>query len=576
MKASERPVLPASLKEFRELEEMKLALEHSGRDAAYQEFLRYWAEADFFAFMLWVYSTSGWRYAAEPDPFEEGEPRRYLWHPFIFDACRSIQFKEKDVMRLWAREHLKTTLGTQGRNVHRIIEDLPLSAETTVAIISETKGLSKTFIAPIKLELETNELYPTLWPDVFYAKPQIESPRWTMSDDPNPKLQVKRTSTTMKEATIEAIGLEAIRPGPHWLVLNFDDIVTIQTTNNPDMMEKSYSGYKSALSLGREGGFRTFYGTTYHPADTYMRIINDPDDPVEVERIPCWSEGPAGNKVSVFYSLAYLEKKQRELGPAEFGLQWELDVHAGQNRQTFDPAKLKYWSDGGVKAKDFVPHSTLYQLVDSATGKDAGDFTVITMWAIGKDGRARLVDGIRDRLSPPERIAAIIDQWAEWDNGRFVESRIETYGMDETIDFLEAEMNRRAQSFPVVRVGGVTKAYGRKGFKPARIEERLTKAFDDGMILLPDTLVKPCKYRNGADVDLIEVFLREEYLPYPLCLHDDMLDNMSRLFEPDMPLVIPGSHAARQLNRERDRYAEALRASVAASREGDWIAPAVP
>jgi hypothetical protein len=45
---------------------------------------------------------------------------------------------------------------------------------------------------------------------------------------------------------------------------------------------------------------------------------------------------------------------------------------------------------------------------------------------------------------------------------------------------------------------------------------------------------------NGVDVDMVQAFLAEEYLPYPLSAHSGLLDCLSRVLDinADFPAAV--------------------------------------
>jgi hypothetical protein len=49
-------------------------------------------------------------------------------------------------------------------------------------------------------------------------------------------------------------------------------------------------------------------------------------------------------------------------------------------------------------------------------------------------------------------------------------------------------------------------------------------------------------YRNyeGETLDMVQTFIEEEYLWFPFPTHDDMLDCLARITDPDMHVSFPG------------------------------------
>jgi hypothetical protein len=44
---------------------------------------------------------------------------------------------------------------------------------------------------------------------------------------------------------------------------------------------------------------------------------------------------------------------------------------------------------------------------------------------------------------------------------------------------------------------------------------------------------------EGRAVDLTKAFVEEEYLPFPVAVHDDMLDSLARLLDENLPIAWP-------------------------------------
>ncbi len=107
--------------------------------------------------------------------------------------------------------------------------------------------------------------------------------------------------------------------------------------------------------------------------------------------------------------------------------------------------------------------------------------------------------------------------------------RYEQYGKDSDIQHIQSRQAEENYSFDIQAVGGSTP-------KPDRIK-RLIPYFEQGKILLPRTF----HYTNYEKKtrDLVHDFIHEEYLAFPVPVHDDMLDSLARLLDPDFPLAWP-------------------------------------
>lgn len=83
--------------------------------------------------------------------------------------------------------------------------------------------------------------------------------------------------------------------------------------------------------------------------------------------------------------------------------------------------------------------------------------------------------------------------------------------------------------FAIKEVGGrVAKAY--------RIK-RLVPLFEQGKIWLPEA--RHVANREGRSENLVEVFIEQEYAAFPVGLHNDMLDALSRIADPELRLAWP-------------------------------------
>ena len=97
------------------------------------------------------------------------------------------------------------------------------------------------------------------------------------------------------------------------------------------------------------------------------------------------------------------------------------------------------------------------------------------------------------------------------------------------MEYINLKMEEEGVFFHMVELGGNVSKYDRI--------KRLVPLFQKGRFILPKVMV----YTNndGETTELIQDFLDEEYLAFPYCRHDDMLDAMSRITESGMGVVFP-------------------------------------
>jgi hypothetical protein len=104
----------------------------------------------------------------------------------------------------------------------------------------------------------------------------------------------------------------------------------------------------------------------------------------------------------------------------------------------------------------------------------------------------------------------------------------EAYGAQADRQHIELEQARRNIWFTIKEMGGNTA-------KVDRIR-RLVPVFEGGRIVFPP-------YRNrtlhdNRTVDLVDVFQQEEYLAFPVGRHDDLLDCLARIVDPDLKSIL--------------------------------------
>lgn len=455
-------------------------------------------------------------------------------HPWIFDRCREVQREFNGVLDLWAREHYKSTILTFAGSIFRIIRSHGEGAieprEVTIGIFSHTKPIAKGFLRQIKYELETNEHLHKVFDDIFWAEPRKESPKWTEDEG----IVVKRKSNP-KEATIEAHGLVDGQPtSKHFLHRQYDDVVTLESVTTPEMMSKTTSAYEMSDNLGTEGGTFALVGTRYHFADTYGDLIKR--NAVRTRIHPCTRDGSETFTPDncVLMKPETLRNKRIAQGPYTFGTQMLLNPK-GDSSQTLKKDWIK--RHGTIRTEGL----NVYILADPANDKrKTNDYTCF--WVIGLDGNKNYLglDVVRDRLNLTERTDVLFDLHQRWKPKGV---GYEKYGMQADIQHIQHEQANRNYRFNIQELGGQTP-------KLDRIR-RLIPLFEQGRFYLP--MGRTYTQYDGRTVDLIETFIEEEYAAFPVMSHDDMLDCLARIVDPEFPTIWPIEGTASRPNVVTDR-----------------------
>jgi predicted phage terminase large subunit-like protein len=437
--------------------------------------------------------------------------RDYDW---LFDRCREVQANPDGYLDLWAREHYKSTIVTFAKTIQDILND----QEITIGIFSHTKPIARAFLRQIKYELETNTFLQRLFPEVLYSDPKKEAPAVGNAWSEDKGITVKRSSNP-KEATIEAHGLVDGQPtSKHYALLIYDDVVTLESVSSPEMIQKTTDALALSYNLGAHGGRRRFIGTRYHFSDTYREIMKRGTAAPRV--YPATDDGTVNGK-PVFLSPEANAEKRRDMGHYVYGCQM-LQNPTSESQQSFDLSWLRYYS-----VEPDQHDLNIYIVVDPAhSKKKSSDYTVILVIGLGADRNYYLIDGIRKRLSLSERTDELFRLHRE-----YIPQSVgyEQYGIQADIEHIQEAMERKNYRFSITPLGG-------RVSKEERIK-RLQPKFEQGRIWLPKFLWQT--NTEGKRENIIATFIDEEYQPFPVCVHDDMLDDMANILHPDMPAHFP-------------------------------------
>lgn len=431
-----------------------------------------------------------------------------MLHPWVYWRVREVERSPDNHVDLCARGHFKSSTITFGLTIQDILKD----PEITFGIFSHTRPIAKAFLRQIMREFESNVVLHAAFPDVLWGKDVRQAPKWSEDDG----IIVKRKSNP-PEGTVEAWGLVDGQPtSKHFKVLLYDDIVVEGSVTTPEMIEKTMKGLEQSYNLANEKFVRRFCGTRWHFNDAYRTVI-DRKTAIARER-PGTDDGTeTGNPV--FWSRELMAEKRRDMGPHTFAAQILLNPKADA-LQGFKREWLRYYKIQPTKTNNYI-------LVDAASSKKKGsDYTAMWVIGLGTDGNYYALDMVRDRLTLTERADRLFELHRKWKPRQV---RYERYGMMADIEHIKTRQEKDSYRFDIVEVAGQTSKIDRIG--------RLLPLFEQGKIWLPESLHKT-NYERVA-VDLVRAFVEEEYVPFPVGIHDDMSDALARICEPDLPLVWP-------------------------------------
>lgn len=420
---------------------------------------------------------------------------------WLFERCREVQAQPDDMLDLWSREHYKSTIITFALTIQNIL----INPNITVGIFSHTRPIAKGFLRQIKREFEGNQRLKAWFPEILYDNPSKQAIKWSEDDG----IIVKRGSNP-KEATVEAWGVVDGQPtGKHFSLLVYDDIVTKESVTSPEMMEKTTDSLALSFNLGAHGGKRRFIGTRYHFSDSYRTLM---DRGTASARIHAATHDGSITGDPVFLTAEQLDHKRRDMGPYVYSCQM-LQNPIADSSQGFQLDWVRKFYD--QPPKDCV----WYLLVDAANGKrKSNDYT--SMWSVGlsKDQNYYCIPEVRDRLNLTERARILIDLHRKY---KPIEVRYERYGMMADLVYIREIQEKEQYRFDIIEVAGATS-------KIDRIK-RLVPLFENGKVYLP--FQHFVTDYEGKTRDNTHDFIHSEFIPFPVPLHDDMLDALARITE---------------------------------------------
>lgn len=459
--------------------------------------------------------------------------KHFIDNQFWFDRCREVEANPDGYVDLWSREHGKSSIITFGLT----LQDILKNPEITIGIFSHTRPIAKAFLRTLMREIENNRALHGAFPDIFCGTDIRAYAKFSEDDG----VVVKRSSNP-NESTIEAWGLvDGMPVSKHFQVLLYDDIVVPASVSTPEMIDKVRTALQLSYNLGTTGGAKRAAGTRYHFNDAYRTMIDS--GTFKIRQYP-GKEGGTEDGESILWSAEMHEEKRRAMGPHVYAAQILLDPKADA-LLNFQREWMRYYDTITTKRMN------TYMLVDPASAKNKkSDYTVIWVIGLNTDGNYYVIDVVRDRLSLKERAERLFILHQKW---KPQQTRYEQYGMQADIEHIQSRMEAENYRFDITPVGGNIKKQERVG--------RLIPMFEQGKFWFPKNLFIT-DYQKTI-VDMVRVFVEEELVAFPVGLHEDMLDSLSRIAEPDLPLHWP-KEARAEKHYERVRR-------ISGENSGAWM-----
>jgi len=386
--------------------------------------------------------------------------------------------------------------------------------------------MAKDFLVLIKREFEFNELLKETFDDILWHDPKYECRAASVSWSENEGITVKRRGNP-KESTVEAYGLTDGQPvGKRYKVLVYDDVVS-RDMISPLMTQLTTEQFDNSLLLTASDPVKFRYiGTFQEFGDTSSQLIQR-----GIGKLRLHSALDADNKPACLSDEKFSFFKQT-LSPKTFALQILLDPTQAKSPEEvgFNRDWVDYWDP----KDDSLVGWNKYIVVDPA-GANVESNSYFALWvvALGADKRIRILDALFDKYDLEERWQAVFDMVQKYDP---LKVGYEKISIQADIEHFRYRMRELNQLFTIVQLGGGFSKDGRIGW--------LLPAFRDKRILFPREGIKK-KLKNGVELDIVREFIDQELLLWPYNpKRRDMLDALSRLFDPALNVVYPRRYGA--------------------------------
>jgi len=229
-----------------------------------------------------------------------------------------------------------------------------------------------------------------------------------------------------------------------------------------------------------------------------------------------------------------LEAAKRDITFEDYMREYECSFTV-PSAMGFDREWLRYWTG------EHYRNLNLYILVDPANEKKKkSDYTSMMVIGMGDDNNYYIIDMVRDRLNLTERTEQLIRLHRKYEP---IAVGYEKYGKDSDIQHIEYVMEQENYRFGIVPLGGSMS-------KEDRIR-KLIPLFQNSRIWIPHNCVR--QNTEGDLIDLTKIFINKEYLAFPVGQHDDMIDCLARITDPDFIMRSP---QPKRRHRLRDKRAK--------------------
>lgn len=448
------------------------------------------------------------------------------------DMVTRWQRRKHRLMTMWQvpRSHLKTSLWTIGFTIWELLHD----PNMRILIVSGKYEMAEDILADVRSHFDSNPVFRWLFPeyclDLAKQKEEYRSQarycNWT-----GHRIDLPCGSRiNKKEGNIEVLAGESAKPGKHYDLLLYDDLVNEENVATRHYRGKIWTWFLNSYQLRDrpkgEGASRIrVIGTRWHYDDIYGRIEEQEMRYREETGRKKWLlyrrsiVEPAltggqrilgrDNVVSLWperYTKQTIEDLKVNVGPFIFAHQFMNDPVSSED-QIFNLEDIQLVSEFEIPQR--VVNYAAVDLCEEA--EKGGDYFVVTVASFDSDGNMWVRTITRGRILPFEALELIISICELWDVQAI---GIEEVGFQKSIKkFYDAEARRQGYHIPwkPMKRAGRTKLSRILGLEPMVASRRF---FVD----------EDCPNLAELINEMTQITLAQ------MPAHDDILDTLSDIY----------------------------------------------
>lgn len=389
------------------------------------------------------------------------------------------------------RSAFKSTITTEAFPIFALWNNPELS----ILIDNETYKNSKKFLSEAKGHIKGNHVLRSVAVDAqgrYLLEPNTDVPGGWTEDS----IILAARMRPRREPSIFCSGVETVSTGMHPHIIIMDDLVSEQTVNTDEQLEKTKQHYRFAYSLLEPGGILVVVGTRYHLFDLYSEILDDDSFKAMIR--------PAVDEHGKYFFPSRLgpqklEELKKSQGIYIFNSQYMLNPLSAENA-TFKPDWFKFYREGELPKK-----LNVFITVDLAISQnEKADYTVVLVAGVDADSNIYILDMKRGRFTPNETIDHIFDMYEQYNKKhKVMRVGVESVSFQKAmIYFIKDEMRRRGKFLPLQELKADKDKQRRvMGLQPW---------VENGAFFMPKS------WENGI--------LHREMLEFPFGKHDDSVD----------------------------------------------------